>query len=209
MSVEDANVTETQKKAFAKIGDIEYEVSNYLDLNMNQVLYKGTENEEEAWVNPLGKVSELKKAAEVTLKLKERLDDSGVVLHEKHDGTYEVIQPEYDAAEQTLTFKTTGFSNYAIASVKKDHVKPGDKDNKNNQDNNGDHKDNKDNTDNKDQTKDSTTTTTTTTTSVDKAVVKNAKTGDTAQTWLLLAALAVSVGVVTVIGIRRKRSSSN
>lgn len=209
MSVEDANVTETQKKAFAKIGDIEYEVSNYLDLNMNQVLYKGTENEEEAWVNPLGKVSELKKAAEVTLKLKERLDDSGVVLHEKHDGTYEVIQPEYDAAEQTLTFKTTGFSNYAIASVKKDHVKPGDKDNKNNQDNNGDHKDNKDNTDNKDQTKDTTTTTTTTTTSVDKVVVKTVKTGDTAQTWLLLAALAVSVGVVTVIGIRRKRSSSN
>lgn len=223
MSVEDATVTDEQKKAFSQIGDTEYEVSNYLDLNMNQVLYKGTEDETDAWINPLGKTSELKKAAEVTLKLKEGLDDASVVLHEKHDGTYEVIQPEYDAAEQTLTFKTTGFSNYAIASVKKDNVKPGDKedpdnkDDKNDQDNKGDqdHKDNtdnkdhKDNTDSKDQAKDTTTTTTTTTTSVNKVVTKTAKTGDEAQTWMLLVTLALSVGVVTVVCIRRKRSSSN
>ena len=38
-----------------------------------------------------------------------------VIVHEKHDGTYEILPAIYDSATQTITFETTSFSNYAIA----------------------------------------------------------------------------------------------
>lgn len=42
--------------------------------------------------------------------------DELMLVHEKHDGTYEVIPTTYDASTNTLTFKTSSFSNYAIAT---------------------------------------------------------------------------------------------
>ena len=38
-----------------------------------------------------------------------------VIVHEKHDGAYELISGIYDAATNTVSFATDGFSNYAIA----------------------------------------------------------------------------------------------
>jgi len=39
-----------------------------------------------------------------------------VIIHERHDGTYEVIETIYDPVANTVTFTTDSFSNYAIAS---------------------------------------------------------------------------------------------
>ena len=48
--------------------------------------------------------------------LAEGVDGNDVVIvHEKHDGTYELISGIYDAATNTVSFATDGFSNYAIA----------------------------------------------------------------------------------------------
>lgn len=117
LSVKDAVLTEEQKAAFATAGGSSYEISTYLDISLDQVLYKGTGNENDVWSNPLGKETELKTPATVTLKLNEGVDGNNVViLHEKHDGTYEEIKAVYDAVNQTLTFTTSSFSNYAIAS---------------------------------------------------------------------------------------------
>ena len=38
-----------------------------------------------------------------------------VLVHEKHDGTYETLSTTYDSSTNTLSFKTISFSNYAIA----------------------------------------------------------------------------------------------
>ena len=52
------------------------------------------------------------------MKLAEGVDGNTVVIvHEKHDGTYEVIPTTYDEKTHTISFKTSSFSNYAIASA--------------------------------------------------------------------------------------------
>lgn len=116
LSVGDADLTDEQKTAFSNAGDGNYEVSTYLDINLNQVLYKGTTDEDDVWTTPLGKEKTLKSPATVTLKLDEGVDGNNVViLHETHDGIYEVIEATYDAENHTITFITDSFSNYAIA----------------------------------------------------------------------------------------------
>lgn len=116
LSVKDATITDEQKSVFAsKAGD--YNVSNILDIKLDQVFYKGSTDSSDVWSNSLGKDEELKSPAVITLKLDEGVDGNTVVLiHEKKDGTYETIDTTYDAAAHTITFSTTSFSNYAIAS---------------------------------------------------------------------------------------------
>lgn len=63
-------------------------------------------------------MKELIHDATVTLKLAEGVDGNTVVIvHEKHNGTYEVIPTTYDEKTHTISFKTSSFSNYAIASA--------------------------------------------------------------------------------------------
>ena len=51
------------------------------------------------------------------MKLEDGVDGSNfVIIHEKHDGTYEVIETIYDPEANTITFEVDSFSNYAIAS---------------------------------------------------------------------------------------------
>lgn len=57
------------------------------------------------------------------LKLEDGIDGNAIVIvHELHDeageptGEYEIIPVTYDAASQTITFKTKSFSNFAIAA---------------------------------------------------------------------------------------------
>lgn len=89
-----------------------YNISSYLDINLDQVIYKGTEND--VWTNEL---RELNSPAKITLKLEEGVDGNEIVIvHEKHDGTYEIIPTTYDKEKNTIIFNTSSFSNYAIAS---------------------------------------------------------------------------------------------
>ena len=62
-------------------------------------------------------LKELNNEATITLQLENGVNGNEVVIvHEKHDGTYEIIPTTYDSATNTITFKTSSFSNYAIAS---------------------------------------------------------------------------------------------
>lgn len=116
LSVKDATLTDEQKSTFnSKAGD--YKVSNILDIKLDQVFYKGNTNSNDVWSNPLGYNEDLKTPAIITLKLDEGVDGNSVVLvHEKEDGTYEVIETTYDEETHTISFSTSSFSNYAIAS---------------------------------------------------------------------------------------------
>ncbi|MBQ8085649.1 MAG: hypothetical protein IJ232_06045, partial [Lachnospiraceae bacterium] len=94
----------------------DYTISNYLDIDLYNVFYKGKNDANDVWSN---KISELDKEATITIQLAEGVTaDDIVIVHNVHDGDeYEVIEIEsYDAATNTITFKTKSFSNYAIAT---------------------------------------------------------------------------------------------
>ena len=111
LSVNDIELTKEQISNFEKNAN-GYNISSYLDISLAQVIYKGTR--ESVWKNEL---RELNNLAKITLKLENGIDGNEVVIiHEKHDGTYEMIPTTYNSETNTITFATTSFSNYAIAS---------------------------------------------------------------------------------------------
>lgn len=96
----------------------DYNISTYLDISLYNITCKGGEtcdrNATDAWVD---QIHDLNEAATITLQLADDVDGNEIVIvHQKHDGTYEVIPTIYDPVAHTLTFTTSSFSNYAIAS---------------------------------------------------------------------------------------------
>ena len=116
LTVSDAEVDEGKiAKYEEKAGD--YEITSYLDIDLDKVIYKGTEDD--VWSERL---HELKNEATITLKLEEGVDGNNIIIiHNVNDGEeYEIIEIEsYDPETNTVTFKTNSFSGYAIA-VKSD-----------------------------------------------------------------------------------------
>lgn len=90
----------------------DYNLKTILDIKLFNTIYKGTADD--TWDEQL---DELNREATITLKLDEGIDGNDIVIiHEKHDGTYEVIPTTYDPVAHTITFRTSSFSNYAIAT---------------------------------------------------------------------------------------------
>ncbi|MGN0714092.1 MAG: hypothetical protein ACI4LJ_09920 [Anaerovoracaceae bacterium] len=123
LSVSDASADETTQNGFTDTvknneDTAGYEIESILDINLNQVLYKGTETN--VWTN---KMNALTSPAGITLALAEDYGDV-VVIHEKHDDTYEVIDTSYDSTTGTISFNTDSFSNYAIAVTSKQPQEP-------------------------------------------------------------------------------------
>lgn len=113
LEVKDAEVSDAQKEAFANAGSDGYQVSDYFDIDLYQVIYKGTPDD--VWMNALGKENNLNDPAVITLYVGD-IDGTEVsILHEKHDGTYEELKAEYDPVNKTVKFSTNGFSKYALA----------------------------------------------------------------------------------------------
>ena len=112
LSVDDFTPSEEQATKFADTAS-GYEIADYLDLNMQQIFYKGADDDTNVWSNDL---SQLAADANISLVLAEGIDGNDVtIVHEKHDGSYELIDGTYDASTHTVSFTTDGFSNYAIA----------------------------------------------------------------------------------------------
>ena len=89
-----------------------YNLKTILDISLFNTIYKGTADE--SWDT---QKTELDHEATITLKLDPSVDGNDIIIvHEKHDGTYEVIPTVYDPINHTITFKTSSFSNYAIAT---------------------------------------------------------------------------------------------
>lgn len=111
LTVSDADLTEEERERFQnEAGD--YKVSTYLNIDLDQIFYDG---HGDYWKG--AEMKELDNEATITLQLEDGIDGNSVVIvHQKHDGTYEIIPTTYDPATHTLTFKTSSFSNYAIAS---------------------------------------------------------------------------------------------
>ena len=111
LDVDDVELSPEQISNFEEAAD-GYEIKNYVDISLFNTVFKGKETE--SWDT---QVKDLDNDAIITLKLEEGVDGNEVVIvHEKHDGTYEIIPVEYNPETNTITFKTKSFSNYAIAT---------------------------------------------------------------------------------------------
>ena len=111
LTVNDADLSEAEQQAFQnEAGD--YKVTRYLSIDLDQIFYDGHGN---FWKGR--ELKDLNGEATVTLELDEGVDGNSVVIvHHKHDGSYEVIPTVYNAETHTITFKTSSFSDFASAS---------------------------------------------------------------------------------------------
>lgn len=115
LTVNDIELDAEKIKGFEEAAG-DYKISNYLDIDLYQVFYKGKQDSEDVWSN---KIDELEKEATISIKLEEGVTAEDIIIvHNIHDGDeYEVIKIEsYDEETNTITFKTSSFSNYAIAT---------------------------------------------------------------------------------------------
>lgn len=98
-----------------------YTITDYLNLDLYNVYYKGTEDEENVWKN---EVNTLEDDATISVSLADTVSpDNIVIIHNIHNGEdFETIPVDsYDSKTNTITFKTDSFSTYAIA---KTEIKP-------------------------------------------------------------------------------------
>ncbi len=117
LDVKDIELTQDQIINF-KDASTGYDIKSYLDISLFNTVYKGMENQ--SWDT---KITDLENEATIYLQLEDNVNGKEIaIVHEKHDGTYEVIPTEYIAEYNAIAFKTKSFSNYAIAMKTNDAI---------------------------------------------------------------------------------------
>lgn len=95
--------------------DNDIAIQGFLNIDLYNIFLKAN-TDNEMWTQD---IHELDGSATLTIVLDEPLDlqdgQSIVMIHFLEDGTREVIRATYNAENQSITFRTTGFSVYAIA----------------------------------------------------------------------------------------------
>ena len=99
-----------------------YGIEYYLDISLYNSVYKGGKKDSngnyESWDTP---VENIDNKATITLELENDMSGKNLaIVHETHNGDkitgYELIDAVYNEENNTITFETNSFSNYAIAS---------------------------------------------------------------------------------------------
>lgn len=117
LTVNDINPEQNKIAKFEETAG-DYTINTYLDIDLDQVFYKGTD--EDVWTE---RIHELNNEATITLQLEDNVNGNNIIIvHNINDGDeYEIIEIEsYDPVTNTITFKTKSFSNYAIATKKEE-----------------------------------------------------------------------------------------
>lgn len=115
LNVSDAELSSDKIEGFENAAG-EYTISDYLDIDLYNIFYKGKNDSDDVWAD---KIDELDSEATITIQLKDGVTaDDIVIVHNIHNGeTYEVIEIDsYDSETNTITFRTKSFSSYAIAT---------------------------------------------------------------------------------------------
>ena len=122
LHVSDAELDSDKVNAFQDAAG-EYTVSDYFDIDLYNVFYKGKNDAQDVWSM---RVDELSDGATISIVLEEGVSAEDIVIvHNIHNGAeYEIIEIEsYDPATNTITFRTSSFSSYAIAVKDKEAEK--------------------------------------------------------------------------------------
>ncbi|MBO4235655.1 MAG: hypothetical protein J5928_04355 [Firmicutes bacterium] len=115
LDVSNANVNGDSRANFEHKAEEENgEIDEYLEIGLSNVIYKANDGSD-VWER---EVKDLDNEAEIKLVLNQDYSNKEniFIIHE-HDGQYEKIDVSYNAEDNSITFKTKGFSNYAIAST--------------------------------------------------------------------------------------------
>lgn len=121
LKISDAELDDEKEAEFASATPSGYTVSDYLDVDLYNVYYKGSTDSDDVWEQEIDTLNE---DATISVKLSDSqlegiADPSDIVLiHNVHNGDeYETISVEsYDPETNTITFKTDSFSTYALAT---------------------------------------------------------------------------------------------
>ena len=127
LKISDASLNQDKKTGFGSVTPSGYTVTDYLNIDLYNVYYKGTDNPDDVWESA---IDTLKEDATIRVQLSDSqlvgvVDPSDIViLHNVHNGDiYEAIPIDsYDPETNTITFKTDSFSTYAIAATAAGHT---------------------------------------------------------------------------------------
>lgn len=117
----ESDLSEEKREAFESAAG-NYTITDYLNLDLYNVYYKGSTDEENVWKN---EINTLDDDATISVDLDVFSDGSAVessdivIIHNIHNGEeFETIPVDsYNSETNTLTFKTDSFSTYAIATT--------------------------------------------------------------------------------------------
>ena len=137
LNVGNANINGESRTGFeGKADEEKVEIEDYLDINLANTIYKAKDDFKDTWDTP---VNNLEEPAKIKLELKENYEGKELVIIHEHDGQYEILPVEFDG-RNTISFETSSFSNYAIATKtpEEDPEKPEDPENPENPEEPGD-----------------------------------------------------------------------
>ena len=95
----------------------DYEVMEVVDLSLDQLVYKGTDDPATAWTASLGHDEDLKQRAAVALTIAEDQSVTDAIVVHEENGTWVPLETYFDPESNSAVFATRGFSNYAIATI--------------------------------------------------------------------------------------------
>ena len=112
LTVNNTSVSAEEESAFvANAQQAGFEVAKYVDLKLENRFYKG--NTTDYWTTTEDK-SNLNSPATISLSLSDITADDFQIVHQKHNGTYEVLDASY--SNGNVTFSTNSFSKFAIVA---------------------------------------------------------------------------------------------
>ena len=119
--VGDAAPEGDEKTSFENVAvEASVQITSYLDISLSQVVYQGVSKNEvsysgddkNVWSEGLNNLSN---PATITLELAEEPESDEVVVLHYHDGEVDILDADYDADTNSITFDTDSFSDYAVA----------------------------------------------------------------------------------------------
>lgn len=111
LTVNTTTVSSEEEAAFENAQRDGFEVAKYVDLKLENRFYKG--NTTDFWTTTEDKTN-LRSSATISLSLSDITADDFEIVHQKHDGTYEVLDATY--SNGSVTFSTNSFSKFAIVA---------------------------------------------------------------------------------------------
>lgn len=111
LTVNTTTVSSEEEAAFENSQRAGFEVAKYVDLKLENRFYKG--NTTDFWTTTEDKTN-LRSSATISLSLSDITADDFEIVHQKHDGTYEVLDATY--SNGSVTFSTNSFSKFAIVA---------------------------------------------------------------------------------------------
>ena len=115
LNIVDANLTPAQQENFNnKAQEEEAQLKEYLDISLMNTIYKASSDINNAWDR---NINTLNNPATITLELNDDYSSEGelIIIH-NHEDDYEIIPVQYNSSDNTITFETSKFSNYALGT---------------------------------------------------------------------------------------------